>query len=494
MSAIIPKHPVPQKKEHNMLKHSISIAAGFFLITGCTLTPKYERPAAPVAASWPLTATNAPASGLAASPAAADIGIERFFADERLRRIIALTLANNRDLRIAALNVDQARAQYRIQRSDLLPTLNATAAAARQRTPGTVSLSGQPVTSSQYSVSAGVAAYELDLFGRVRSLKGKALESYLASEEARRSVQIALVSEVAGQYLTHCALSGQLEVARATRDAAAKSYQLNLSRYQSGVTTELDLRSSEAQEQSARANVAVYERQLAQAANALVFVAGQPLPGDLPPARSLENQEFLTDLAAGLPSDLLQRRPDILAAEHRLKAANASIGAARAAFFPKILLTGAVGTTSADLSDLFTGPSRAWNFSPQITVPVFEAGRNKASLDAAKIGRSIEVAQYEKSIQTAFREVADALAARAWLGEQIQAGEALVKAQQQRFALAEARYQKGVDSYLPVLTAHQDLYSARQSLIQARLARVTNLVVLYQALGGGWEYPASNKE
>jgi multidrug efflux system outer membrane protein len=470
-----------------MLKLSLSIAAGAVFMAGCTLAPKYERPAPPVAASWPALATNAPAVGQNASVVAADVGVQQFIADERLRSILALALANNRDLRIAALNVEQARAQYRIQSSDLLPTINASGAAIRQRTPGTVTASGQPVTASQYSVSAGVAAYELDLFGRVRSLKGKALESYLATEEARKSLHMSLVSEVAAQYLLQRALSGQLDLARSTLEAVTTSHKLIQSRYEIGVITELDVRSSESQVQSARANIAIYERQLAQAGNALVFLAGQPLPDNLPPARSLENQELLADLAPGLPSDLLQRRPDILAAEHRLKAASASIGAARAAFFPKILLTGAIGTSSVELSDLFTGPSKAWSFAPQITVPIFEAGRNKASLDAAKIGRSIEIAQYEKAIQSAFQEVSDALAARSWLVEQIEAYEALVNAQQQRHALADARYQKGADSYLPVLAAQQDLYSARQALIQARLARLTNLVALYKSLGGGWE-------
>jgi len=297
---------------------------------------------------------------------------------------------------------------------------------------------------------------------------------------------IALVGEVVIQYLTERELDEQLAVARQTLEAVQSSYALNQRTFDAGTANELDLRSAEAQVQTARANVAALTRLRAQAENALVLLAGQSLPGDLPPTQPLDTPGLVPDLPPGLPADLLQRRPDILQAEHQLRAANANIGAARAAFFPKILLTGSAGTASAQLSDLFTGPQTAWNFSPQITVPIFDTGKNFASLKVAKVDRQIAVAQYEAAIQNAFREVADALAARTTLEEEIAAEKSLVTAQRQRFQLADMRYRNGVDNYLTVLTAQQGLYSAQQSLIQSQFARLANCITLYKALGGGW--------
>jgi multidrug efflux system outer membrane protein len=324
------------------------------------------------------------------------------------------------------------------------------------------------------------------LFGRVRSLKAAALENYFATEEARRGAQIALVAEVGNAWLLERALTGQLAVARQTLTAVQASYELTQRSYEAGVVSELDLRTAEGQMQTARSNVAAYEQLLAVAENNLVLLVGRPLPNDLPPAQPFDSADYLSDLPAGLPSDLLQRRPDILGAEHQLKAASANIGAARAAFFPSVTLTASGGTASSQLANLFAPGSGMWMFSPQITLPIFTAGRNLANLDAAKIGRQIEVANYQKAIQTAFREVSDDLAARAAVGVQLDAGEALVKAEQRRYELADARFRQGVDNYLNVLSAQQDLFRAQENLIQFQFSRWSNLINLYQALGGGW--------
>ncbi len=449
-------------------------------LAGCTMAPKYERPAAPVSAAFPgqPSGTN--------NLAAADMDWRQFFDDPRLQALIELSLTNNRDLRIAALNVEQARAQYRIQRAALFPSLDASASGLRQRFPATGSIVGQGFTLTSYTVGLN-AAYEVDLFGRVQSLKSQALEQYLALEETRKSAQIALISEVASQYLTLLQLQEARAVAQQTLQAVQNSYHLNQRSFEAGVASELDLRTAEAQVQTAQVNIATFEQLLAQAENALTLLAGQPLPSTLPPGRKLSEQRLLTDLPSGLPSDLLTRRPDIVAAEHNLKAANANIGAARAAFFPKITLTGSAGTASANLSDLFTGPSSTWSFSPQITVPIFEGWRNRANLDAAQIGKQIEIATYERAIQGAFREVADALATRSFVDAKLSAQILLVGAQQKRFDLTNARYRQGVDNYLDVLLAQQDLYAAQQSLLQFQAARLVNAVDLYRSLGGGWK-------
>ena len=448
------------------------------VVAGCTLAPRYERPAAPAAADW----VNQPLAG----PTAADLGWREFFGDPRLQRLVELALANNRDLRIALLKVDQARAQYRIERAALLPGIDATGSGSRQRTPADLLGTGQATVSSQYSVSVGVTSYELDLFGRVRSLKAQTLETYLATAEARRSVHLSLVAEVATQYLIERDQAELLDVARRTLAAVQANYELLRRRHEVGSTSEIDLRSAEAQVQTARANVALFERQRAQAENALALLLGQPLPADLPPASPLEAPGLLADIPPGLSADLLLRRPDLLQAEHELKAASANIGAARAAFFPKITLTGSAGTASPELSGLFTAGSDTWSFVPQVTLPIFAGGRNLANLQVAQLSRRIEIAQYEKAVQTAFREVADALVARGTYEEQLAAHEALVQAQQRRFQLADARYRQGVDSYLAVLTAQQDLYNAQQNAVQSRFARWTNRITLYKALGGGW--------
>ena len=448
------------------------------LVGGCTMAPKYTRPEAPVAAEYPAQPQNEQ------GPHASEIGWRDVFADERLQALIAMALENNRDLRVAILNVDRARALYRIERSDELPTVNGTANGSVQHLPAGISPLGAG-TIQQYSLGVGVTAFELDLWGRVRSLSDAALEQYLASKEASRAVHLSLIAEVAGAYLSERSLAEQLAVARQTLETVQASYDLTARSAELGRASELDLRTAETQVETARFNVSQSEQRRAQAENALVFLIGRPIPADLPAPQPLETTGFLEELPAGLPSELLERRPDIRQAEHLLLSANANIGAARAAFFPTISLTGSAGLTSRELGSLF-GDTGTWSFAPQITLPIFTGGRLSANLDAAEVGKSIEIARYERSIQNAFREVADALVARDRLVEQLAAQTARVKAEQRRYELSEMRYRAGVDSYITLLSAQRDLYSAQQLLIDTRRAQLTNLAQLYKALGGGW--------
>ena len=452
------------------------------LLSGCTMMPKYDRPPAPASSAWPNSSTQSNAT----SAAAADLDWHDFFDDPRLQSLISLALENNRDLRVATLRVEEARAQYRIQRAGLFPGVQGDASVTRQRFSGAVTAFNGGTTLTTYNLDVG-AAYELDLFGRVQSLKKEALEKYFASDEARKSVQIALVSEVATEYLTQLRLLKAKAIANQTLEAVQESYNLIKRRFQVGAASELELRTAEGQVQTVRVNSANFLQLLAESENALVLLVGQPLPDDLPSGKPFQQQHLLTDLPAEVPSEVLQRRPDILAAEHTLKAANADIGAARAAFFPRILLTGSAGTASAQLTDLFTGPSETWSFSPQLTVPILDVGSTRAKLNVSKISRKIEIANYEKAIQTAFREVADALAIRSILDEKLKAQELLLNAQQKRFDLTNARYRQGVDSYVDVLLAQRDLYAAQQDLLQFQAARLLNAISLYRSLGGGWK-------
>ena len=453
-------------------------------LAGCTLMPKYQRPTVAVASHWPETVAvqNAETS----TNAAADIGWREFIRDPRLQRLIELALTNNPDLRVAMLNVEQTRALYRVQRNTLVPTVDVNASGSRQRIATGFGGGHFTATFNQFNVNLGVAQYELDLFGKVRSLKRQALETYFATEEAQKSAQITLVAEVGAAYLTEREAAEQLAVARQTLESASRASDLTKSSYDAGVRSELDLNVAETQRQTARGTVAGYEQQLAQAENYLVLLVGRPLPDDLPPSQNFDPQICLSDIPAGLPSDLLQRRPDILAAEHQLESANASIGAARAAFLPTITLTGSAGTASSTLEGLFAPGSQVWNFSPQIVWPIFAAGSAWNELQSVKAGKLIAAANYQKAVQTAFREVADSLAARAAVETQLSANQALVKSQQQIYELTQARFQQGVDSSLNVLTTQQSFYSARQNLIQSQYSRLFNLINLYQALGGGW--------
>ena len=473
-----------------MRKLSLMPIAVAILITGCTMEPHYRRPDAPVAASFPSggvyqTRPLAESGKRSANgQVAPDIGWRNFFVDPRLQQLIEIALKNDRDLRVSVLNIEAARAQYQITRAGLFPTVNAAASQSKQRTPGVLSPTSRTI-SDVYSVGLN-ASWEIDFFGRIRSLKDQALAQYLATSQARKAAVLSLVSEVADQYLTMLAFDELLGVTRDTLKTAQGSYGLTKLQFDNGTGSELDLRQAQTVVEEAQANLQAQERARAQAENALVFLIGEPLPVDLPPGATLDGQNLLEDIPAGLPSDLLSRRPDIMEAEENLMAANANIGAARAAFFPKVSLTGNFGTLSPSLGGLFKPGSAAWGFGPQITVPIFEGGANRANLDLANVQKKIQVAQYERAIQTAFREVADGLAARGTYDQEIEARQRDTLAEQRRLELSELRYRRGIDSYLSVLTAQNDLYASRQSLISARVQRLTSLVDLYRALGGGW--------
>jgi multidrug efflux system outer membrane protein len=406
-----------------------------------------------------------------------------FIADERLQKIIETALNNNRDLRLAALNVERARAYYGIQRAELLPAVNAVGSMSKALVPADLSTTGSAMTSEQYSVNLGIISWEIDFFGRIRSLKDQALEEYLATEDARRSAQIMLVSAVAQAYLTLAADRENFKLVTSTLETQEATYKLIRKRYDVGLASELDLRRAQSQVDTARVNVARYTQLAAQDENALNLLVGSPMSSSLLPAE-LGSISPPKEISSGLSSELLLRRPDILVAEHRLKAANANIGAARAAFFPRISLTTAIGTASADLSGLFKSGQGTWSFAPQIMMPIFDA-RMWSAYDVTKVEKEMSVTQYEKVIQTSFREVADALAVRGTVEQQMAAQQSLVDAVAETYRLSNARYTRGIDSYLSVLDAQRSLYGAQQGLIVLRLARLVNRVMLYMALGGG---------
>ncbi|WP_028622440.1 efflux RND transporter outer membrane subunit EmhC [Pseudomonas sp. Ant30-3] len=466
-----------------MSKSLLSLAVAAFVLSGCSLIPDYQQPAAPVAQQYPQGPAYSPAQ--APSQAAAEQGWKQFFHDPALQQLIKVALENNRDLRVAALNIDAFAAQYRIQRADLFPAVSANGSGSRQRVPANASQTGEAGIVSSYSATVGISAYELDLFGRVRSLSEEALQQYFATEEGRRSTQISLVANVANAYMTWQADKELLKLTQDTLGAFEESLKLTSRSNEVGVASALDLAQSRTSVENARAQLARYTRQVAQDENSLVLLLGTGIPANLQPAKPLSD-DLLSEVPPGLPSDLLQRRPDILQAEYNLKAANANIGAARAAFFPSISLTANAGTLSPDLSGLFKGGSGTWLFQPQINLPIFNAGSLRASLDYSKIQKEISVANYEKSIQTAFQEVADGLAARQTYTEQLQAQRDFVQANQDYYRLAERRYRIGVDSNLTFLDAQRQLFSAQQSLITDRLAQLNSAVNLYKALGGGW--------
>jgi multidrug efflux system outer membrane protein len=454
-------------------------------LSACTLAPRYHQPAAPVPAAYdgaPIAAADA-----AAVPAA-DIGWHEFFPDPELQELLKRSLANNRDLRIATLNVEAARAQYRIQRADLVPAIDAQGTANNQRTPASLSTTGGSELTRSYSAGIAVPSFELDLFGRVRSLRRAALEQYFALEENRSAAQLLLVSEVANAWLTLIADRELLRLAEGTRDSQHKSFDLTKLRFDSGVSSEIDLHRSEITWRQAEVDIAAQTRRVAQDRNALALLVGEPLSAETGGGEhAIDAQTFAKELPAGLPAELLVRRPDVRAAEHALKAANADIGAARAAFFPSIELTGFYGNASDDLSALFQSGHTTWSFVPQVRLPIFAGGANLATLNLTNVRKRIEIARYEQSIQAAFRDVADALIARSTLEDQLHAQEALTRASENSYRLADVRYRGGVDSYLGALIAQRDLYSAQRALIETRLAGASNLVQLYQALGGGWK-------
>jgi multidrug efflux system outer membrane protein len=456
-----------------------------FYLGGCTMAPSYTRPDTPVPASWPSGPAYKGEAGPPGQKSVAEIPWKEFFIAPQLQKVIELALTNNRDLRVAALTIEKTRAQYRIQRAELFPHIDGTANGNVARVPADLSRSGKANIAELYNVGLGVSAYELDLFGRVRSLKDQALEQFLATEEARRAVQISLVAEVANSWLTLASDRERLKLAKDTLESQQSSYTLIQRRFEAGASSQLDLKQAQTRVDSARVDIALFTAQLAQSENALNLLVGTRVPQELLPAEL--GAVTVKELAPGLPSDVLLARPDILQAEHGLKGANANIGAARAAFFPRITLSSSFGTASAKLTDLFLPGSAAWSFAPQISVPLFDAGSNLANLDVARTERAIAVAQYEKAIQTAFREVADTLASQGTLGDQLTAQKSLTEATADSYRLSEARYEKGVDSYLVVLDSQRSTYSAQQNLINVRLALLANQVTLYKVLGGGGE-------
>ncbi len=458
-------------------------------LSGCTLAPHYERPASPTAGSYP-TAPNGYAAAevkTGETRRAADIGWAEFFRDPRLQKLIGTSLENNRDLRTAALRIEEARALYQVQRADLLPTLNGTAGFSRAQTAGSQLLTGRSFIGNTYQAGLAIPAYELDFFGRVRSLSNAALAQYFATEEARRAAQISLVSEVAKAYLAERSFAEQYDLARDTLKARESTYDLAKQRFNVGATSALDLRDNESLVAQARVSAAELARQRAQAQNALEVLVGKPIGSieGLPDPMRLSDERIISDIPSGLPSDLLEQRPDIRQAEQQLLSANANIGAARAAFFPRITLTASAGTISPSFSQLFDGGTGAWSFAPQLVLPIFDYGRNLSNLDLANVRKSIQVANYEKTIQVAFREVADALVARGTLEDQVAGQEEVRNAEAARYELSRVRFRSGVASYLEELDAQRQLFTAEQALIQARQLRLNNAIDLYRSLGGG---------
>ena len=464
-------------------------AACALFLGGCSMIPKYERPPAPIAADWPAGSGTTPITTNGVAPA--DIEWQSFFSDPKLRQLISAALLNNRDLRIAVLNIEQARAQFQIRRADQFPTLNAQATGLRQ--PNT---NGNGSITSLYTAGLGVTAYELDFFGRVASLKEAALSQYLATEEGRKSAQISLIALVANTYLSVLADVELLTITEQTLVTRQESLRLGKLRFDNGVISELDVRLVESLLEAAKATRAQLVRQRAQDINTLTLLIGQPLTAEMLPdmgqGKGFADAPMMADIPAGLPSDLLTRRPDVRQAEQLLLASNANIGAARAAFFPRISLTASAGSASNSLSGLFKSGSYGWTLAPSLVLPIFDFGRNRAGLAGANASRDIAIAQYEKSIQTAFKEVADALAGRATLGEQLRATRAQANAEGARFKLSDLRYQNGIASQLDLLDAQRSLFTAQQALVQTRLAQLQSQVTLYKALGGGWKDDATS--
>ncbi len=463
------------------MSRSLSALAAAALLASCSMIPTYERPAAPVATEWPAPL---PAANPQATTPAAELPWPDFVGDTALRELIRLALVNNRDLRVAVLNIEQARATWQIRRADQFPTLNLGATGIVQ--PKT---DGSGGTNSAYTAGLSVSGWEIDFFGRVASLKDAALSQYLATEEARWAVQASLIAAVANVWLNLQTNDELLALTQRTLATREDSLRLTKLRLDNGASSALDVRQAESLTAGALAAQQQQQRLRALDVNALTLLVGQPLPDGLLAASTARTSPF-KDVPAGLPSDLLIRRPDIRQAEQQLIAANANIGAARAAFFPRITLTASYGTASSGLTNLFQNGFWGGTLAGQVLQPIFDAGRNEANLVSSQAGRDIAVAQYEKTIQTAFREVADALAGRATLGAQLAAQQAQVDAETDRFRLSDLRYRSGVASYLEILDSQRSLFIFQQTLAQTRLAYLQNQVALYKALGGGAAPPA----
>ena len=468
-----------------MNKHLILQIIGLIILGGCSLAPKYQRPQVPIPEKWPQGEAYKEPQVTSGLPAAQELNWQGFFGDQKLKKIIETALTNNRDLRIAALNVEKARAQYGIQRAELFPALDASGAWSKQRRSNDLIQPGEPRTVEQYDADLGIAAWEIDFFGRLRSLKDQALEEYMATDQARRSAQIMLISEVARAYLTLAADKESLHLARFTLESQQASYNLIRENYDTGLSTRIDLRRAQTQVDVARRDVHHYTQLTAQDRNALNLLAGTPVAEALLPV-DLSSVTPVNEISPGLSSEALLNRPDIVAAEHRLKGADAYIGAARAAFFPRISLTTSVGTASDELSGLFGSGSDVWNFAPHVVMPIFDA-RIWAALRVSKADRKIILTEYEKAIQTAFRETADALAVQGTIDQQVSAQQSIVDATTETYSLSNERYTIGIDGYLSVLDAHRSLYAQQQTLISLQLAKMANQVTLYTVLGGGGE-------
>jgi multidrug efflux system outer membrane protein len=455
-------------------------------LAGCSLIPDYKRPALPVATAYPAGV----GAGTAGEEAAADLGWRDFVADPVMADLIAFSLVNNRDLRVAIENVEAAQATYRSEHANLFPTIDATGSAQFERVPAGASGFSSPEHINAYSLGLSAASYELDLFGKIRSQAAQAHEQFLSSAETRQSTHISLVAQIAAEYLTWLADRDSIKVSADTATADQRSYELRKMTAAKGSGTALDVAEAEVTLRTAQASEEQYTRAAAQDLDEIVLLAGAPLPPDLlvrmVAAKGLDAQPRFPALPAGLPADLLQRRPDIRAAEHTLLAANANIGAARAAFFPSVTLTGSGGTASGGIGKLFAAGTVSWLFEPQFSVPIFDAGQNFANLDYAKVEKRIEIADYEKAIQSAFHDVADALAARATDTRQVAFEQQLVEADTRDYTLSKMRFDAGVDNYLTVLVAQSSLFSAQLSLVSLKLTEQQNLITLYKALGGGW--------
>ena len=460
------------------MNKSLSLAAAALLAAGCSLIPDYRRAEPPVAAAWPASAEPAGARAAAAT------GWRSFFPDPRLQALIAAALEHNRDMAIAVARVEEARAQYGIARADRFPTVTAGLSRTASKTPADLSATGRTLNSQRYDANLAVTAFELDFWGRVRSLGESSLASYLATEEAQRAFRLSLIADVANAYLTLLELDERTALAQATLASRDETRKLVVKRRDVGLASDLDVLQTDGVRESARAEVASLLRQRAAAENALTLLVGR-MPAPLPPGRGLAEQGIVNDLAAGLPAEVLLARPDVLAAEQRLIAAHANIGAARAAFLPKILLTATLGSASRALAGLFDAGSGAWTFQPAMSLPLFDMGRTAASVDVAEARRNVAVAEYERTIQQAFREVADLLAAREHLATQFAALDAAARTQAERLKLAEARYNAGIASYLEVLDAQREAFAAQQGAVQTRRAFLAAAAQLYKALGGG---------
>ncbi len=451
------------------------------IATGCSMVPEFIKPKPPIPAHWPQG--EAYQGDVVNGKLGTSLSRQEFFVDQKLLQVIDLALENNRDLRLAVLNVHRSQALYGVRRAELFPAVNVTAAGGKTRQSKDLIYPGDPRTKEQYSINLGVVSWEIDFFGRIRSLKDQALETYLASDEARHGAEISLVSEVANVYLTLAADRQNLQLAKAALATRKAAYGLVKKRYDAGVSTELDLRQAQIPVEAGKGDVARYEQQVALDRNYLNLLAGGSVKEDLLPV-NLDDISPPMEISAGLTSDALLHRPDIMAAEHQLKATYAFIGAARSAFFPRISLTSAIGTASDELSGLFKSGRDTWSFTPMISAPIFDA-RVWAAWRVSKADRQIALTNYENTIQRAFREVADSLAVQGSIVQQISAQQSLLTAVSETYRLSEERYKSGIDSYLGVLYAQNSEFAAQQGLVNLHLAGMTNRVRLYTVLGGG---------